>query len=46
MIDHSFARDGPTRWKVDLTSTARVLATSRLAGERLDIDLSEKPACC
>ena len=28
MIGHSLARDGPTRWKVDLTSTACILAAS------------------
>ena len=28
MIGHCLARDGPTRWKVDFTSTACVLAAS------------------
>ena len=31
MIGHSLARDGPTRWKVDLTLTACVLAASGLS---------------
>ena len=33
MIGHSLARDGPTRWQVDLSSTACVLAVL-LASEK------------
>ena len=31
MIGHSLARDGPTRWQVDLSSTACVLAAGMWA---------------
>ena len=37
MIDHSLACDEPRRSRVDLTSTACVLAADALACERLDI---------